>query len=197
MLVDIKAYICYNMYMPSNEVLYAAYGEMEAVLPTLLDRELGLGTFALLEGVELCTQTLSDVSNDAAPFAPAPLSPHGILSQSWDANFKTYVLRKSDNTASQVPVRLFGVSEEERALILNDWNLGVFGWFQDATIEAQPLSGGPKLTVVTDEIRPGQKASPLYTGKAMGSAQKLLKPRRDLLAAARAVRADYLDRISQ
>ena len=173
---------------------YAAYGEMEAILPILLGRELGPGRFAVLENIELCTQQLADVTDEIAPDAPAPLSPHKILSENWDSSFSTYVARETADTASQVPARIFEITEAERALILEDWNLSVFGWFDDLRVCAQPLSGGQKLQVVTDIIMPGQTVRRLYTGKAAGSLQRLLKPRGDLEAAARAVRAAYLER---
>lgn len=137
--------------MAESKVLYAAYGEMAMVLPELLGRDVGPGRFAVLQAVELGAQSFCDVPDTVHPDAPAPISPQQILSDNWGENFKAYVARPSEDSTKETPARIFEVTAEERSLILEEWNLASFGWFQDYEALAQPLSGAA-LKVRTDVI---------------------------------------------
>lgn len=173
-----------------SEVLFAAYGDMKNTLPVLLGRELGVGRFATLQGVELCIQSFDQVPDVVVPNAPAPISPKTVLSEHWDGNFRTYALQKVDQ--KQTPALIYGLSAEERQMVLEEWNLGDFGWFQDLTVRAV-TSDGSELEVVTDVISTEQSATAFsHDGSPFLPSLNGSKS----IEVAALVRSAYLDRIS-
>lgn len=173
----------------SEKILYAAYGEMAIVLPELLGRDLGPGRFATLRAVELGTQAFVAIPDVVRPDAPVPLSPQQILSDNWDGEFRAYVARPSQDPSKQTPARVFAVTPDEREIILDEWNLGTFGWFSDHTAIAQPLSGA-SFEVHTDVVRSGALTPVAHNGYAI---QPPLNGGK-IIDVARLVRETYLAR---
>jgi hypothetical protein len=170
------------------EVLFAAYGDIEEVLPVLLGRELAPGRFAMLHNVELCIQGLDEVPDNTLEDAPAPVSPRTVLSEHWDGTFRTYAVREAGQL--QVPAHIHNITEEEREIILAEWNLRDFGWFHDLSLEATTLEGD-KLQVVTDAITVDQVAQSIpCTGDAQQPSLNGARSRE----VAGLVREDYLQR---
>lgn len=176
--------------MATGEILYAAYGDMRANMAILLDRSVGLGQLATLQGAELCVQTFAEVPDDILDTAPFPASPKSVLSENWDASFMTYAVRKNLN--AQTSVSVHSISAEEREILLEEWNLASFGWFYDLSTTAITNSGDV-LEVVTDAIDIHQRALPHGPTNA-AALPSLNGPRSREVA--HVVRQAYLDRIT-
>lgn len=178
--------------MATGEVLYAAYGEMATILPALLGRDVGAGRFATLQAVELGVQAFEDIPDVVHPDAPAPVSPRQILSDNWNEGFRAYAARPAQDPSKQTPARVFEITPDERSVILDEWNLGVFGWFKDYKALAQPLSGAPfevhtdvvdRSSVIDAVAHNGYAVQPGLNGDRMSSIARL-------------VRQAYLERIA-
>lgn len=165
----------------TTEVWYAAYGQTEEVLPVLLDRPVGPGALATIRNVELCVQEFKQI----------PPLPRNILSYSWDENFATYALRQAVGAGpADVHVKLFKLTERERRLISEEWNLAHLGWFERAGVQVQ-LGGGDTLYAVTDVLTHGQDVSRVVTAEIY-DVPSLSDPD-SLQFAANSVRKLYLD----
>lgn len=176
--------------MASNIVKYFSYvvNENIEMLQALFGRKNLLYEDAILQGYELCIQTVNDVSNKIPSSSPLKKSPREIMKDFFGANYELYVIRA--NSQKKVSGKIWYVSPEEYEY-LREWEMIEYGMSED--IVARAINDdGDSMTVSTY----GLVKNPKNISKVVDAGyQRMEAPSKKKLERIRRVRREFIERM--
>lgn len=133
--------------MASNLVKFFSYVVKENFqgLQALFGRKNLLSEDAVLQGYELCIQTVDDVSDEVSPTSPIGLSPQEILRRNFKPDYELYTIRAKPGGA--IPGKIWYISPHEYEY-LREYELIDYGLSEDITAVAT-TERGDRITVST------------------------------------------------
>lgn len=171
----------------AEKILYFAYGanKTHEMMSAITGNGSLVGRPAVLEGYGIFVQKLHQVPDVIAPNSPAPISPRKIITDVWDENFETYVIKP--DSEKQLSGTVWELTELERELVRN-WELIDFGWYKDAKVKIKTAEG-EEIEVQTEIMGDGQEVDREVNGRDY---PPFLNRLEDFQRVARETRVEYL-----
>ena len=173
-----------------NKVTYFAYGANRdpRMMAWITGNENLIPKPAVLEGFTLCVQRLDQVPDTPFPTSPVPLSPRGILKQSWPDTFTTYIIK--EDPKGKVAGNIYELTLLERELV-RDWEMIDYGWYKDYRGKAK-IQEGREVDVQIEGLREGQEVDREIDGMDY---ETWLNPPEDFKRVAEKSRREYFERM--
>jgi hypothetical protein len=178
--------------MPSNSVNFFSYVVKENVegIRALLGRRKLLYEDAILQGYELCVQTVDQVSDLVPPGSELPISPRELLAKTYPPDYELYTIRP--RTGATVAGKIWYISPNEYEY-WREYELIDYGLSGDITAKAI-TENGDVITVQTY----GLISNTANISKVIDSSYMRENiPTQKKLQHKRKIRMDYIKRKSQ